>query len=252
MVSRAASRAWLLLAAAVLMCCATSAEAWVHHDWAKKDRGASSGAPTQTAPPQATPAPMQAPPAKAPASQPPSGSAVLPESRPAQLRACPAPRPRNASAPPRPPAPCDKSVADAVAADSNLATLSAALKAAGLTGALSDTGAVLTVFAPTNAAFEALAKKKGLSSAQGLLADTAALADILKYHVVPGRAVDACDLDTTLTLPTLQGNNLFLSVILPPGQLSVAGIGSTASVVKADVRVCKSVVQVIDTVLLPK
>merc|ERR1711966_530124 len=68
-----------------------------------------------------------------------------------------------------------------VAVENNFDTLVAAVQAAGLVGALSGDGP-LTVFAPTDAAFQAL--PDGIVDA--LLADTDTLTKVLLYHVVAG------------------------------------------------------------------
>ena len=67
-------------------------------------------------------------------------------------------------------------------------TLVAAVKAAGLAETLKGDGP-FTVFAPTDAAFQAALEALGVS-AEDLLGNTALLNDVLLYHVVPG-AFDA-------------------------------------------------------------
>ncbi len=131
-----------------------------------------------------------------------------------------------------------------------LSVLVAAVRAAGLLGALSNPNAVLTVFAPNNAAFERFIEKRN-TTAQALLADTGTLQNILRYHVVAGRAVDSCDVSTSVRLTTLQGGDVFVSVVLPPGTITVAGRGSSADVLRADIRACSSVIHIINNVLLP-
>jgi serralysin len=72
--------------------------------------------------------------------------------------------------------------------------LVAALDAAGLVGAVADPGASLTVFAPTDAAFVALAQDLGYpgsdeAGALGYLVDLLGLptiTNVLLYHVAPG------------------------------------------------------------------
>jgi transforming growth factor-beta-induced protein len=70
-------------------------------------------------------------------------------------------------------------VVDALVADGNFTTLVTAVQTAGLDGALSGPGP-FTVFAPDDAAFAALPP----GALSGLLADPAALADVLLFHVV--------------------------------------------------------------------
>ncbi len=70
---------------------------------------------------------------------------------------------------------------DVIQQDPNLTTLSTALNVANLTGAL-QTGGPYTVFAPDDAAFEAL----GNDTVGALLGNQDQLTIILQYHVVPG------------------------------------------------------------------
>ena len=93
--------------------------------------------------------------------------------------------------------------------------LLAAVQAAdpSILAALSDPTASLTVFAPTDAAFERLLSRLGIS-ASDLLSDTALLNDVLLYHVLPGE-YDAATLFARANAPwpgtyiqTLQGTYL--------------------------------------------
>jgi uncharacterized surface protein with fasciclin (FAS1) repeats len=116
-------------------------------------------------------------------------------------------------------------------------TLLAAAGAAGLVEALSDPSAELTVFAPTDAAFEKLPE----GTVETLLKpeNRSKLAAILKYHVL-GREVPL----RSGTGKTLQGGDV---PIRYEGPIRVGG----ANVVAADIRATNGVVHVIDTVLLP-
>ena len=109
-------------------------------------------------------------------------------------------------------------------------TLLKAVEAAGLTGLLEGDGP-FTLFAPTDAAFEDLPE----GALQGLLADKAKLAELLKYHLVPKR-VSAVEILTSRTLETAAGQ------ALPTGELSV---------IRADIPARNGVIQVVDEVLLP-
>jgi uncharacterized surface protein with fasciclin (FAS1) repeats len=62
----------------------------------------------------------------------------------------------------------------------------------------------LTVFAPTNEAFGKLLAELHLTKAQ-LLADQELLAQVLTYHVVPGRVAKA-DVPVGQPITTLQGD----------------------------------------------
>lgn len=115
-----------------------------------------------------------------------------------------------------------------------------AVAAAGLVDALrgDNEGAGFTVFAPTDAAFEALGE---------VPSDPEVLAQVLLYHVVPATALST-DLSDDQALPTLQGGTL--TVDLSAG-VRIEGANSAATVVAADVGASNGVIHVIDTVLLP-
>ncbi len=110
--------------------------------------------------------------------------------------------------------------------------------------ALSGAGPI-TVFAPTDAAFQAA----GFANVAAInAADPAALTRILTYHVVQGRVFS-----TNLTagnVPTLQGGSV--TVALSPVSVRGNGNGGTASnVTSANIVATNGVIHVIDRVLLP-
>lgn len=111
---------------------------------------------------------------------------------------------------------------------------------------LSGTGP-FTVFAPTNAAFQA-AGFANIAAIQA--ADPNVLASILTYHVVQGR-VFSSDLTNGATPETLNGADLTISL---SGGVKVKGNGnaSAANVVAADMVTTNGVVHVVDQVLLPQ
>jgi uncharacterized surface protein with fasciclin (FAS1) repeats len=116
--------------------------------------------------------------------------------------------------------------------------LTKAVADAGLTDTLKGPGP-FTVFAPTDAAFNALPKDQ-LSK---LTADKAQLAALLTYHVVPGKVM-AKDVSNTAA-KTVNGANANLS---RSGNL----VGyEDALVTKADIEATNGVIHVIDKVVLP-
>ena len=121
-------------------------------------------------------------------------------------------------------------------------TLLAALDAAGLREAL-DSGALgkLTIFAPTDEAFDALPD----GTLDGLLADTTALTGVLTYHVVTGEvlAADVVGLDAATTL---QGADITIEVV--DGGVVLNG---SANVVTTDIMTSGGIIHVIDAVLIP-
>jgi len=129
-------------------------------------------------------------------------------------------------------------VAERAISTADLSTLTAALTAADLVGALEGDGP-FTVFAPVNAAFDAL----GQGTLDNLLdpANGGALGSLLTYHVVPG-TFEAADLSEGQLLTTLEGGEIQVGTT---GGVTVDGAG----VIAADVPVSNGVVHLIDGVL---
>lgn len=123
----------------------------------------------------------------------------------------------------------------------NFSTLVSAVVKAGLVDVLNGSGP-FTVFAPTNAAFDALFTALNISGIEDLTAEQ--LTPILTYHVVSGNV-----LSTGLSngmVPTLSGENT-ISVDLTSGVKI-----NESNVVAADIQGANGVVHVIDKVLLPE
>ncbi len=137
-----------------------------------------------------------------------------------------------AQAPPPP-----VTIIDVASADPNFSTFVAAVDAAGLTETL-DSRARYTVFMPTNAAFEAL--PAGVLDA--LLADPAALSNVLLYHVVEGD-VNFLTRDVTLAL---NGAPLAFAPVR-----SLVGFAVNNTPILSAREVDNGVVYVIGTVLQP-
>ena len=141
-------------------------------------------------------------------------------------------------------------IADIVAGNEDFSILLAAVEAAGLTDALADPEATLTVFAPTNEAFEAAFEALGIAP-EDLLEDVETLTAILTYHVL-GDVVTSEDIDNAgleeIPVETLSGEEL---VVVVGDDGSVSFKDQTATVVQADVEADNGVIHVIDAVLLP-
>lgn len=132
-------------------------------------------------------------------------------------------------------------------------TLVAAVQAAGLVDTLSGAGP-FTVFAPTNAAFNAL--PAGTVATLLRPENRAQLTAVLTYHVVAGR-MTAADLTRairagrgTARLTTVQGGVLTArlrgrSIVLSDGR------GGTSTVTQADVMQSNGVIHVTNAVSLP-
>ncbi|MBF4983826.1 fasciclin domain-containing protein [Nonlabens mediterrranea] len=133
-------------------------------------------------------------------------------------------------------------------------TLVAAVKAADLVETLSSEGP-FTVFAPTNAAFDAL--PAGTVDTLLKPENKKALSGVLTYHVVAGKysAADVIALikknNGKAVVKTLAGAELTLT--LNDGKVVITDAnGGTATVTIADVNQSNGVIHVVDAVLLPK
>ena len=133
-------------------------------------------------------------------------------------------------------------------------TLVAAVKAAGLVETLKGVGP-FTVFAPTNAAFDAL--PAGTVPTLLKPENKATLTSILTYHVVSGR-IDAKELASrikmgngTATLTTVAGGEL--KAMMNGKQIQIKDEkGNVAKVTIRDVYQSNGVILVVDKVLMPK
>ncbi|MEA5111248.1 hypothetical protein SDC9_15611 [bioreactor metagenome] len=124
----------------------------------------------------------------------------------------------------------------------NFSILVQAVVKAGLVEALSGTGP-FTVFAPTNAAFNALFSALGVSGIDALTAGQ--LTPILLYHVVPGN-VRSSQVSSG-SVPTLKdGSSLNVTV----SNMGV-NINGSVNVIATDVQGANGVIHVIDAVLVP-
>ena len=141
----------------------------------------------------------------------------------------------------------DDLVATAVAAG-DFSTLVTAVQAAGLEETLRGEGP-FTVFAPTDAAFEALPA----GTLDTLLEDpTGDLAGILTYHVVEGAvmAADVAGLDGE-EVTTVNGGTFTVNVG-DDGSVSLTdAAGNEVGVTQTDIEASNGVIHVIDAVLMP-
>ncbi len=136
-------------------------------------------------------------------------------------------------------------LAEIAVANPNLTYLVAALQRAGLVQTIA-TGGPFTVFAPTNAAFQA-AGFPTIASIQS--ADPAVLTRILTYHVLNERAF-AAGLRTN-AVTTIQGGQVFITASSAGVSVKGNANASPSTVVTADVLGLNGIVHVIDQVLLP-
>lgn len=140
------------------------------------------------------------------------------------------------------------SIVEIASADDRFTTLVAAVKAAGLAETLAGKGH-FTVFAPVNAAFDAL--PAGTVTTLLKPENKGQLTDILLYHVD----------DRNLTSGMLPHESIYIKPILAGKRLCITkgktgvtigdSTGELANVVIADIKADNGVIHVIDKVLLP-
>ncbi len=104
----------------------------------------------------------------------------------------------------------------------------------------------LTVFAPTDAAFEDLFGVLGVSSVDEI--PTELLTTVLLYHVVAGN-VFAADLVDDVDVATVQGQTIGIELTGGPQIEDATGVN--ANITRVDITSASVVLHVIDKVLLP-
>ena len=140
-----------------------------------------------------------------------------------------------------------KNLVENVTQASNLTTLVAAVKAAGLVETLQGPGP-FTAFGPTNDAFAKL--PAGTVETLVKPENKAQLTKILTYHVVSGKYLTS-DLTDGQVLTTVQGGKL--TIKKTGNQVMIMDeSGGTSTIQTADVVQSNGVAHVIDTVLMPK
>jgi uncharacterized surface protein with fasciclin (FAS1) repeats len=147
----------------------------------------------------------------------------------------------------------DKDIIDNAVNSADHTTLVAAVQAAGLVETLKGAGP-FTVFAPVNAAFEAL--PAGTVDTLLMPENKDQLVGVLTYHVIAGKiaAADVVkaiqDGGGTFKAATVQGGELTFTLDGDMVKITDAA-GGVATVTIADVMQSNGVIHVIDKVLLP-
>lgn len=127
---------------------------------------------------------------------------------------------------------------------------------------LSDRELVATIFAPSDYGFQRLASDGGTTVAALLAAPPAVLKQILSYHVIPGRAIEASDLKTGLRFDTLAGDAILVESQKIKSDQKYAGCGGLDIHLDTyidedpepnvcDIKACKALVHIVDYVLIP-
>jgi len=125
-------------------------------------------------------------------------------------------------------------------ADSTMSTLVSLVTKAGLVPALQSGD--FTIFAPTDAAFA----KVPAATLNSLLADTTALADLLKYHVVVGKVMKS-DVHNEQTVTTLAGTKLRVNIYGHNNVVTVEGV----PIGTFDVTASNGYIHKLDGVMMP-
>jgi len=112
-------------------------------------------------------------------------------------------------------------------------------------GATLGSAGPFTVFAPTDAAFTALLTELGVTK-QALLANTALLTRVLKYHVVANRVFKA-DVPVGAAITTVESGAFTVNAALDITDAR----GRVSKISAADTLTSNGVIHVIDKVLLP-
>ncbi len=137
----------------------------------------------------------------------------------------------------------DKDIVDTAVSAGDFKTLVAAVKAAGLVDTLKGEGP-FTVLAPTDEAFAKLPE----GTVEKLLKpeNKEKLASILKYHVIPSKAMaaDVVKLDGK-TVKSVEGGVIKVSVDGDTVKVN------NAKVIKTDITCSNGVIHVIDSVIMP-
>lgn len=134
-----------------------------------------------------------------------------------------------------------QTIYDVLAGNNNYSALVKALDTTGVGKALDGAGS-FTLFAPTNAAFNALRSRFNLSEAQLLALPE--LTDTLRYHVLTGQTL-AESITDGLQAATLQGKKV---------TFEIDGTGAKvngANIIATDIKASNGVIHVIDAVIIP-
>ena len=134
------------------------------------------------------------------------------------------------------------SIVDVAASNDDFSILVEAVQAAGLADTLS-ADMPMTLFAPTNAAFEAL--PEGTLEQLLLPENQEALRQILTYHVIEGEVPASAV--TTGEVPSAAGSPISIQVNDATGEVMV----NQAMVTETDIQASNGIIHAIDQVILP-
>lgn len=145
----------------------------------------------------------------------------------------------------------ESTIVDIAASNPDFEYLVAAVQFAGLVDVLNG-GRQLTVFAPTDQAFENLANELGLASVGDLLVpeNKELVTNVLFYHVSPGNK------NSKNVVSSGRVNTLLKQFIYSKVENGIAKVGNDtngyANILAVDLRATNGTIHVIDKVLLPE
>jgi len=131
-----------------------------------------------------------------------------------------------------------------------LTTLQQALTTLQISTPLANATVVLTMLAPTEAAFDNLLLNLRLTKQQ-LFANPQLLRDVITYHLIPGTAYTTPLLTEGMRLPTQQGQTVSVTIIQRSPVFQGYPFDNFARITKSNVVAGKAILQVVDRVLLP-
>jgi transforming growth factor-beta-induced protein len=152
--------------------------------------------------------------------------------------------------------PPDKTIAEIAVSDDRFSTLVSLLQAAGLDGVVADPNQSLTVFAPTNTAFDELIKfvadNLGFDLVAYLTKYPEELDKVLKHHVAGGSTFSFC-LENGDMIPTLNADEITVDFSDATMPKLISSNGTPVGLIGdlLDIHANNGVIHAIDFVLLP-
>eukprot|EP01025_Chloroclados_australasicus_P008292 TRINITY_DN1290_c0_g1_i1.p4 TRINITY_DN1290_c0_g1~~TRINITY_DN1290_c0_g1_i1.p4 ORF type:complete len:177 (+),score=18.68 TRINITY_DN1290_c0_g1_i1:92-622(+) len=147
-----------------------------------------------------------------------------------------------------------ETILDAIRSTSQLSTLAELFSISGLEDPFASPFINATVFAPSNAAFDAALANLDISL-EDFTDDLERLTDILLNHIAQGTYHSSNIKDGmmlgTLTVNLANETEFLMTVVLGNGKITVTSAISSAQVTRANIQAGSGVVHVIDGILFP-
>merc|ERR1712232_1143678 len=137
-----------------------------------------------------------------------------------------------------------KNIAEVAATDDDFSVFVSLVTDLGLADFVSNPESKLTIFAPTNDAFQKLIDS-GFDTS-----DSAAVADVLKYHILQDTITTSGELKTGL-LPTAQGADISVDIVGHYWTGYEVVLNGGVKIIKENILAANGIIHAIDTVLTP-